>query len=138
MTLQGNWVNSKASAMFRYCIVGYFVFLTLFNRLVQWYTNKKFFFDLDVSIDFSNQWKTCFLFVYLFRSQFFFSFLSVIWLMKNGLFFSFLRLRVLYFYKIIIKYIIRSISSFLYINTSSFQVYKDDLFEFSSFCFVCI
>jgi hypothetical protein len=69
--------------------------------------------------------------------SFFFLFLSVIWLMKNGFFLGFLWLRVLYFYKIIIKYIIQSIIFFLYINLpKSFQVYNGDPSELSSsFCF---
>jgi len=62
-----------------------------------------------------------------------FFFLLVSYLIDEERFlFSFLRWRVLYFYKIIIKHIIRSISSFFHcVNTSSFEVYDDDLSELS-------
>jgi hypothetical protein len=76
-------------------------------------------------------------FVCLFRSFFFFLlFLQLIWSMKN-VFFSFLRLRVLYFYKIIIKHIIRSIIPFFFLcqYKSFLSIRWRFTPEFSLFCF---
>ncbi len=108
------------------------LFLTFFKCLVQWYTNKKFFlWSRCQYLVFKPMKKLLFcLFIGSVHSFFFLLFVSYL-IDEERFLFSFLRLRVLYFYKIIIEYIIRSISFFLYVNTSSFQVDNDDLFELS-------
>lgn len=105
-------------------------YLTYFRCLAQCNTNKRPVFPTRCRYWISKPMKNVFS-VYLFVpfSSFFlllFPSLSVSWLMKNGFLFGFyfLRLRVLYFYKIIIKYIIRSISFSVFLFFSSLSIEK--------------